>query len=189
MDGRASGGEAHRDEEPGRAAPAMRKILFLAAYLLPGVFAVWSIVRLFRNRNTSFLYQWQRAFGWLALCSVPFPPLQALRGVLGMGRISFDALEALLVLPGSWYVLFGGKSVVYVFEENVKDWTGHRRDTMFDNAPVFFALVLAQVLVLSLLVGWRFHKGKSLRDPVVLGTGIFMAVNAALAMSWPWFGT
>lgn len=86
-------------------------------------------------------------------------------------------------------MLFGGQTVVSVFEANVKDWTGHRRDTMFDNAPVFFGLVLAQVLALSLLVAWRFRRGAGPRDPLVLGVGLFATANAALAMSWPWYGT
>ncbi|MHC4822961.1 MAG: hypothetical protein ACYTEP_02975 [Planctomycetota bacterium] len=103
-----------------------------------------------------------------------------------------DLGERLLVLPGSWTVLMGGQSVIAVFEDNVKQWTGHRRDTMFDNLPVILTLTAVQVLVLSALVWWRFRKGKGLRDPLDpldLGVGIFMAVNAALAMQWMWFGT
>jgi len=86
-------------------------------------------------------------------------------------------------------VLMGGQTVISVFEENVKDWTGHRRDTMADNTEVFVLMMLIQLAALSWFVARRFAKGKSWRDPVVRGIGIFMAVNAFLAMDWPWYGT
>jgi len=167
------------------------RLAFALVYLLPAAFAVWSIVRLFRDRDREpgSVVQWQRGFGWIALCTAPFAPLQILRSMLGMARYSFDAPEALLAWPASWYVLFGGRTVVAVFEANVEAWTGHRRDTMLDNAWVFLALTGVQVLVLSLIVLWRFRAGRTLRDPVVLAVGAFAAVNAALAMTWPWFGT
>ena len=56
-------------------------------------------------------------------------------------------------------------------------------------AEKIFTLVATQGLMLTLLVGWRLYKRRSMRDPIVLGVGAFMAVNAALARSWVWFGT
>ena len=167
----------------------MSAFLGLALYLAPGAFALWCIRRLRRNERPSWFYQWQRAWGWLALCAAPAPLLQCLRGLFGSSRGLAALAEQLTILPGSWYVQLGGQSVVSIFEAHVKTWTGHRRDTMLDNAAVFFGLVLLQAGLASLLVTWRLRRGAPLRDPLVLATGAFTAVNALLAASWPWYGT
>ncbi len=52
----------------------------------------------------------------------------------------FNLGETLLLLLGApltWPIFLGGQTVIRIFEDNVKHWTGHRRDTMFDNAHVF----------------------------------------------------
>ncbi len=149
---------------------------------------VWGLVCFFRNRRDSFLYQWRRAFGWLSLCVVPIPFVAGILKLLKSGEVR-DFGVSVLVAPLTSPIFLGGHTVITVFEDNVKNWTGHRRDTMFDNAHVFFALVLIQVTVLSLLVAWRFQRGKSWRDPWVLCVGVFMMVNAFLAKDWPWYGT
>lgn len=165
----------------------MAAVLAAILYLGPFVFSIWCIVCVFRNASSGKLYQAQRSYGWLALCTAPIVLAQI---VIGFGSISFSDLgQSLAVVPGSWMVLLGGQSVVTIFEDNVKDWTGHRKDTMLDNAHVFLALTAVQVLTLGSLIFWRFRQGKSLRDKWVLGIGIFMVVNAALAMQWMWFGT
>lgn len=152
------------------------------------LFGIWCILCLFRNAREGKLYQLQRAYGWVALCTAPIVFAQFFVG-FGHG-FSFDDLgEQLMIMPGSWFVLQGGQSVVHLFEENVKDWTGHRQSTMMDNWPVFAGLTLAQVLLLTVLVWRRFLKGRTLRDRGVLGIGLFLFVNAALAMQWKWFGS
>lgn len=164
------------------------RIVGALVYMAPFLFGVWCIVCLFRNKRSGLFYQAQRSFGWLALCTAPVALAQVFTG-FGRDFGFDDFFERIAVVPGSWFVLLGGQSVITIFEDNVKDWTGHRKDTMFDNAPVFLALTLAQILVFTAIVLWRFRKGKGMRDPVVLGIGIFMAVNAALGMQWMWFGT
>lgn len=133
-----------------------------------------------------------RGLRWCALCVAPVALLQPLwfgikhsEGLPSLG----DLLQVLLILPGSFLVLLGGQSVVTVFEDNVKDWTGHRRDTMFDNMDVFLGLVSVQTLLLALLLAWRYRRGATRRDPVVVGVGLFLVVNALLAIDWMWFGT
>jgi|FLOH01.1.fsa_nt_gi hypothetical protein len=148
---------------------------------------IWGSICFFRNRRKTAIYQLCRAFGWISLCVFPVPFLAAARQSIE----DFNLGETLLLLLGApltWPIFLGGQTVIRIFEDNVKHWTGHRRDTMFDNAHVFFGLILVQVLLLSLLVAWRFQQGKTWRDPVVLGVGIFMAGNAMLGMNWPWYG-
>ncbi|MFT4539190.1 MAG: hypothetical protein ACI841_004985 [Planctomycetota bacterium] len=163
--------------------------LFIVCYLGPAAFAGWSIWRLFRSQGSSFWLSWQRAFGLLCLSTLPVLIVQLLTGLSGGFRYSIDFLESLIVIPGSWYVLWGGHSVISVFEKNVKSWTGHRRDTMLDNAHIFFALVFVQLLVLTLVVATRFRAGAKINDPVVASIGVFAGVNALLGMSWMWLGT
>lgn len=154
--------------------------------LLP--FLVWGAVCFFLDRKSSFAYQWRRAWGWLWLCILPIPFAAAISKLLRDGEWG-EAFLQFAIAPVISPIFLGGQTVITVFEDNVKNWTGHRRDTMFDNAHVFFGLVLIQVAILSLLVAWRFRRGKTWRDPVVLGVGIFMAVNAWRGMDWPWYGT
>ena len=165
--------------------------LTLLLYLLPSAFYCWCLACLLRNRKRSWFYQWQRGLGWIALCVAPFPIWQALAGsISGTGFSSIgESLTQLALVPGSWWILTGGETVIAIFEENVKDWTGHRRDTMFDNLHVFALLTIAQTLILSGIASLRFHKGKNWRDPILLGIGLFSAINAAMGMHWMWFGT
>jgi len=167
----------------------IRILLAGLIYLAPMAFTLWCILRLFRNRSQGFLYQWQRGLGWTALSVLPVVLAQPFYFAFGNGPVSLSGFfNGLALLPGAWMVLLGGETVIHLFEDNVKAWTGHRQDTMFDNLPVFFGMVLVQSLILSLLVTWRFRAGKSLRDPAVLAIGLFLLVNAALAIGWVWFG-
>lgn len=162
--------------------------IFLALiYLTPLGFSIWCMVRLFRNQKDSWIYQLQRSFGWVILPAFLVVLLQPFLLLLQHGID--DVSEVAVSLFGSWPVLVAGQTVITIFEDNVKDWTGHRRDTMFDNAPVFLGLMAAQTLVLTMAVYWRFRSGKTWRDPLVLGIGIFLLINAILAKDWPWYGT
>lgn len=127
-----------------------------------------------------------RGVGWIGLCALPIVIYKAIP-LLTSGSDHF--WEGLFLTLGSWLVNLGGESVIQVFEANVKDWTGHRRDTMFDNANVFFALTAAQVLVLSAIVTTRLRMKKTWSDRVVLSVGLFVLVNAGFGMNWKWFGT
>ncbi|MFK5956966.1 MAG: hypothetical protein QM477_11045 [Planctomycetota bacterium] len=156
-------------------------------FLLPLIFTpqavlIWCVVRYFRNQKPNLLYQWMRGIGWIGLCALPVVAWQAAVALA-------SGMKAMILLPGSWLVHLGGQSVIHIFEDNVKNWTGHRRDTMFDNADVFFALTAAQVFLLSSVTAWRFRMHKGWRDPLVLSVGIFVLVNAVLGMDWMWFGT
>lgn len=165
----------------------MRPFFAILLYLLPLAFSVWCIVRLYSNQQQTWFYQAQRSFAWVICAALPVLFALPILGIMEHGFEDFGAWGFLLF--GSWPVLVGGQSVIHIFEENVKDWTGHRQDTMFDNADVFFGLVAAQTLLLTLLVFWRFRKGKGWRDPFVLAVGLFVLVNAALGMHWEWYGT
>jgi uncharacterized membrane protein len=158
------------------------------AFLLPILFT-WCVVDYFRNKNDKFLYQWRRAIGWLALCVFPITLVAVVARMLEDGGVEWDKAATVVFAPIHWIILIAGQTVISVFEENVKDWTGHRRDTMADNTEVFVLMLLIQLAVLSWFVALRFRKGKTWRDPLVCGVGIFMAVNAFLAMDWPWYGT
>jgi hypothetical protein len=148
----------------------------------------WCLVSWFRDSSESTFYQSRRAFGWLALCVAPLPFVNLLFHAIREWRAD-GFLEGLAVTVLQWPVLLGGQTVISVFEANVKDWTGHRRDTMLDNSHVFLALTVVQALVLSLLVYRRLRKGKTWRDPLLRGVGLFMLVNGWMAMDWPWYGT
>lgn len=162
-------------------------ILLALIYLTPLGFSIWCLERLFRNHKNSWFYQLQRSFGWVILPALPVVLAKPILTIIEHGIEELDSIFFWLV--GSWPVLVAGQSVITIFEDNVKDWTGHRRDTMFDNAGVFFGLMAAQTLVLTMAVFWRFRSGKTWRDPLVLGIGIFLLINAILAMDWPWYGT
>ena len=151
-------------------------------------FMVWGLICFFQNRRETFLYQMRRALGWITLCVLPVPLFAAITKIF-RGEDLDHVFANLAISPLVSPIFLGGQTVITVFEDNVKGWTGHRRDTMFDNAHVFFGLVLIQVTILSLLVAWRFRRGKTWRDPLVLGVGVFMIVNAWLGMDWPWYGT
>lgn len=151
-------------------------------------FMVWGAVCFFLNRQDSFFYQYRRALGWVSLSVLPVPFVAAISKLLRDGEWG-GAFLHFAIAPILAPIFLGGHTVITVFEDNVKNWTGHRRDTMFDNAHVFFGLVLIQVTILSLLVAWRFRRGKTWRDPVILGVGMFTLVNGLLAMDWPWYGT
>lgn len=156
--------------------------------LLPALF-LWFIVSYFRNSNDKFLYQWRRGAGWLALCVAPITVVAVLARMIGDGGVEWDQAGAIVGAPFHWPVLMGGQTVISIFEENVKDWTGHRKDTLLDNVGVFVLMMTIQVAVLSFFVAKRFQKGKTWRDPLVRGLGILMAINAFLGMEWPWYGT
>jgi len=162
----------------------MRYAMFLA--FLPHALLIWCVVRFFKNTKPGLAYQWMRSIGWIALCALP--PV-VVRLVPTLFSDLDQGLETLAVGLGSWLVNLGGQSVIHIFEENVKDWTGHRSDTMFDNAHVFFALTAAQVLLLSTIVTTRLRLKQTWRDMVVLSVGLFVFVNAFLGMDWEWYGT
>jgi hypothetical protein len=103
--------------------------------------------------------------------------------------MSIDAQSLYLTLPYSWWVLSCGQTVVKIFDENVKNWTGHRQSTMLDNWPVFFGLGLIQAIILSLIVAHRMKGGEKPTQGLALVGGIFMCVNAMLATSFNWAGT
>lgn len=98
-------------------------------------------------------------------------------------------LENLILFPLGVPVLAGGGSIVWTFEETVRAVCGDRRDTMLDNAWWFFSLAGAQLLLVGSVMAWRRRRGGSFRDPVVIGLVVLVAVNAALAVPWTWWGT
>lgn len=98
-------------------------------------------------------------------------------------------LENLILFPLGVPVLAGGGSSVWIFEATVRAVCGDRRDTMLDNAWWFFALAGAQVLLIGAVIAWRRRRHGTLRDPVVSGLLLLVAINAALGAPWPWWGT
>jgi hypothetical protein len=151
-------------------------------------FMAWGTVCFFLNRRDRLSYQLLRALGWISLCALPVPFVAAISKMLRDGEWA-EAFLHFAIAPLITPIFLGGQTVVSLFEENVRNWTGHRRDTMFDNAHVFFGLVLIQALILCAIVAWRFRRGKTWRDPLVLGVGVFVTVNGLLTMDWPWYGT
>ena len=106
----------------------------------------------------------QRAVGWQVLCVAPVLAVHVVLLVVHQGVGMYGSLAAIVI--GSW-VLLGGASVQLLFEATAKELTGHRRDTMMDNAHVYLALTAVQVLLLALVVAQRMHSGRGLRDPIV----------------------
>jgi hypothetical protein len=107
----------------------------------------------------------------------------------GLGWILSDFSPVLfLTLPLAWSVLTGGWSVQQVFEETVKDVTGHRQSTLSDNAHYYLALALVQTLLVAVLLARRKH-GSFARDPwawLVLAGAL---ANSLAGITWPWWGT
>jgi hypothetical protein len=98
-------------------------------------------------------------------------------------------LENLLLFPLGVPVLAGGRSAVLLFEETVRAVCGDRRDMMLDNAWWFFSLAGTQMLAIGVVMAWRRRRRGNFCDPVVIGLWLLVAVNAALAVRWPWWGT
>lgn len=144
--------------------------LLLPVVFLPHLVLATGIVLLVRNRSRHLFYQAWRGLGLLGLCALP----AAIAGNL---------------VPIGWPIYLGGHTVVTIFEENVKDWTGHRRDTLLDNLHVYAALTAVQVLLLMAILVWRWRRGAGWRDPWVWAVAIFMLANSLAAWDWPWYGT
>jgi len=169
--------------------------LFFVLALLPTLLLAWCAASLFRSRGSKRPWSAvQCALGWQSLWVLP-----ALAGhvVLVVVRHGFNLLEIPFALVFGWWVLLGGASVQAVFEETAKDLTGHRRDTLLDNAHVYLAFTAVQALALGLLLAPRLraHRargtgaGALVRDPVLLLAGLAVLANAALGIAWPWWGS
>jgi hypothetical protein len=155
--------------------------------IAPTLLLIWCCMRFFRAPGGASVWtDLQRGIGWQALWVFP-----ALLGqvVYGVARYGFDLLAFPATLVFGWWVLLGGASVQAVFEETAKSLTGHRRDTMVDNGNYHIALTATQAILVGLFVAWRLRKSRLGRDPLAVLAGLAVLVNAALGITWPWWGT
>lgn len=98
-------------------------------------------------------------------------------------------LKAPLVFPLSATVLVGGRSSVAIYESTVDAVHGDRRDTFVDAAGWYYSIAGAQVLAVAALLAWRLRGRGIFRDSWTLGLLALVLINAALAYTWPWWGT
>ena len=155
--------------------------------LVPALPLAWCVLRFLRPGTRASLWaRVQRGVGWQTVCVAPVLAVHVALLVVHHGFEWLGALAALFFGP---WVLLGGASVQAVFEANVKDLTGHRRDTMMDNVHVYLGLTAFQALLLALIVALRTRSDRGLRDPLVWAVGLAVAANAALGITWPWWGT
>lgn len=92
---------------------------------------------------------------------------------MGTPGMTINLNDLFVTIPFSWQVLSCGQSIVNIFE----NWT------------LFFAMGLAQAILLSYFVARRLKTGATLQDPTVIGIGVFMCINAILATPFNWAGT
>lgn len=149
----------------------------LLFFILPAL-TIWSLLQLFRGEGSGFGFQWQRAFGWLVLWVAPFPFLDVwLNGGAGTGADG-GVWDLLMSLPHSWMVLYGGRILLELM--SMAGWNGN---VLVDHQGIYMVLWGLHCLTLTTMVGWLLQQGKSLRHPLVIGFGLYMAGNAA-AIVW-----
>lgn len=118
------------------------------------------------------------ALAWLAAVVAPVALYQA-----------WAVIESLIAALVSLTVLLGGRSVIAIFEATVHAVMGDRPDTMMSGAPWFYALTIAQTLLLAAAIAWRRRRAGRFLEPWTLLLLCLVGVNAALAADWPWWGT
>lgn len=101
-----------------------------------------------------------------------------------------------LVVPG---IHAGGWTVTALFEPLAESGVfGHRQTTMLSNWPVFFALALVQTLVVGAAIGARLLARDAKRrvgarlnrfDPFIIAVMVACTLNAALNITWHWWGS
>ena len=149
----------------------------LLFFILPA-FTAWSLLQLFRNQGSGFWFQWQRSFGWLVLWVVPFPFVDVARNGVQAAGAEGNVFDWLISLPYSWLVLYGGR----VLQELMR-LAGYTGDAILDHQNLFLVLWSLHCLSLTTMVAWLLNRGKTMRHPMVIGFGLYMAVNAA-AIVW-----
>lgn len=129
------------------------------------------------------------ALGWIGVCSLPVALCQVGLAASGSLSTSFGAQELLTLLLVGWWVLAGGASVIALFEASLAALGAGRSATLLDHLPWFWLLLAIQWALLVWLLlpcfGARFrwtHKRLWL-------IGGAVALNAALGLGWPWWGT
>lgn len=155
-------------------------MFYLLLFFILPAFTIWSLLQLFRgpDQGEGFWYQWQRAFGWLVLWVAPFPFVDVARNGSESSGSGSNFFDWIISLPSSWMVLYGGR----ILQELIllAGWSG---SAIVDHQGVFMALWMLHCVVLTTMVGWLLHHGKTLRNPLVIGFGLYMAGNAA-AIVW-----
>lgn len=170
--------------DPSRYSDAMLLSLLLLG--LPSLTLLASLYLLARRRLRSELpLRLGSAVGVCALAA--FPP--TLYQALPMGGAKTSALETLGLTLVAWWVLLGGVSVVATFEATAQLVSGHRQMTMIDNWPWFLALVLVQTSLLAAFLAPRFGPGATWKSPRLWLIFAAVAINAACAVDWPWWGS
>lgn len=156
-------------------------MFYLLLFFILPAFTIWSLLQLLRgaDQGGGFWYQWQRAFGWLVLWVAPFPFIDVARkGSASSGGGGGNWFDWIISLPNSWMVLYGGRILQELML--LAGWSG---TAIVDHQNVFMALWMLHCVVLTTMVGWLLHHGKTLRHPLVIGFGLYMAANAA-AIVW-----
>ena len=157
----------------------MEKLLLFAVplfWLVPLAWAVWQL-RTEQRARSPLGRALVMGAGWQALWVAPAWLWQAL-------SIDGGALTKLFFLV-SWPVHCGGKTVTLYFEATV----GDRQSTMLDHAYYFGGLTALQMLVFALVFALRYRSCGRLGDPVLIVLGGLALLNAALNITWPWWGS
>ena len=149
----------------------------LLFFVLPAL-TIWSLLQLFRGQGSGFGFQWQRAFGWLVLWVAPFPFIDVWLNGNNAAVGESGTWDLLISLPHSWMVLYGGRVLLELMA--LVGWSGN---VLVDHQNIYMLLWGLHCITLTCMVGWLLNQGKSLRHPLVIMFGLYMAGNAA-AIVW-----
>ena len=160
--------------------------LFLACLALAG--CAWRFLA--RPRAERRRGRFLQALGALACSALAGALAQLVAAACGWiwKGTTFGVLELASMLPFSWLVLCGGRSVQSMFDWSVIAVTGHRQTLLMDNLPYYAALTGAQMVLLAALIAWRWKSARR-HDPLAWLVCLAFAANAAAGMAWPWWGT
>ncbi len=165
-------------------------VLFTLLLTLPSLGFLFCVVRFWtRRREPGRFARTSAALGWIATCSLPALLWQVSSGPLSGGGPGLRLRDLPHVLGIGWWVLTGGGTVAAVFERTAKAVSGHRQMTMIDNWPWFWTLLAGQLALLVALLVPRLGPRFRWRDARLWGVGLIVAINAGLAVRWPWWGS
>lgn len=118
--------------------------------------------------------------------------LQAGAILLGMSAVTFNAKTALASLIIGTPFNMGGYTVRCVFERLVvplEPWVGERTSIVFSNLWFYLALLAAQMLLVALLITFRWRCAKTPKDWGIAALIGLLMLNSLANLMWPWWGT
>jgi hypothetical protein len=155
-----------------------------SALLAIGAVLFWK-----HKRQRSVVLRGVTALGLVGLCCLPSALVQVFLAARGQSPTSFAGTELVPVFLVGWWVLSGGASVIALFEASAEAISGHRSATLLDNLPWYWVLLALQWGILVTLLLPHFGARFRWSSPRLWLIGGAVALNSALGIQWPWWGT